>query len=536
MINSLIKKINVYYLIFSAWLSLTLILGRHTFEDVQDRGNIDNVYFRDMSIIDLFAWALITIMIFCIMISIPKLKSGFFFSEARDSKCIREFLIPFVTIIVCYVPYAMSYWPGGVHSDTMDSVEIALGLNPMTTHEPVGYTLLWKIMFAISGKGAENSGQGAFKVFTVFQMLAMAALLSGFVRWLYKKGLKKQYFVFLTIFFAVYPLFPYYSISLWKDTVFGLIVFCYSWFLYCMREHITGKDDISSKYLAGFIILDICVVFFRNNGFYVVLLSSVVAALTVIKNKAVLKKLSVSAICTLVVCFVIQHPVFGVLGYNVDSKIESLSVPLSQTAYIFCTGGNMSEFESDTLGFIMPLDSWKETYDPLVVDYMKFDPSFDREWFSDNVGQFMKTYIGMCLKNPGKAVKGWLLATMGFWDLSKSSPSAYICPESIAWTGIFQGDYLAYYTGIDFRKLSEPRHYLSGALCTWIALFALFFLLGQKRYSDVLPLTPAIAIWLTLMVAAPSAFTFRYVFGVFISTPVFILCILDKGSEKKNED
>ncbi len=526
--SGILNTANIWHAVFAALFSLMLIFGRHVIIDEAERGTVETVLFEDMHWIDFFAWLLIAALVFLVIKGVPKLRREWFFGEARNGKEIVQFFVSFFVITLCYVPYVMSFWPGGIYSDTVGSMEIALGISDMTSHEPIGYTLLWKLMFAVAGGSFEPGDYGALYMFTVVQSLAMVLLFAFFVNWLYRRGLKKSITAVLTIIFAIFPLFPFYGVSLWKDTIFGMIVFLYSWFLFCLNEKISKDGDIGIKQIVLYVVLSLCIVFFRNNGIYVMTVTSLILALVIIKNRKLLKKLGIASLATLIVCLVIHHPVFDALDYNVDTSIESLSVPIQQSAYILCTGGKMSEEERDFLQSVMPYENWYATYDPVVVDYIKFDPAFDRGYFNDNVGRFIKTYIGLCLKNPVKAIKAHLLTTLGYWDVIQSSGSAYICPTSIAWTGIFQGDYFTYYTGICFQDYVYPRKYLSAAIFAWIAIYALFSLLAQKKGRNVLPIVPALTLWGTLMIAAPLAFSFRYVFGVFLCTPIYLLCLADK--------
>ena len=522
------KRINVFYGVFAALFAIMLDISRHVFYEPSDRGTVENVYFQDMSFVDLIAVALFCVFIYTVITALPDIKNELLFGEKREGRCGLQFILTFITMAVCYFPYVASYWPGGIYSDTVGSMEIALGTEKMTSHEPIGYTLLWKLMFKVAGGSFEPGDYGAMYMFTVVQTLAMILLLTFFVNWLYRRGLKNKACVIITLIFSLYSLYPFYSVSLWKDTVFGMIIFGYSWFLFCLNESIKEKEDISRGYLIGYIIFTVCVIFFRNNGIYVAIITSIIATLTMLKIKKAFKKVVISSIAAIAVCFIIQHPVFDALGYNVDSKVESLSIPIQQTAYILCTDGKVSDENLEVINNIMPLELWYETYDPSVVDYIKFDSSFNRDWFNDHMGTFMKTYLELCLANPAKAVKGYLLATMGYWDIFKSSSSAYICPQSIAWTGIFQGDYFGYYTDINFQEFVMPRHYASAAVFAWMAIFVFFSLLANRRFKDVLPLIPALAVWFTIMLAAPLAFSFRYLFAVFLCVPICFLCFLKK--------
>ena len=184
-------QIKWFYCIFSALFSLMLVFSMHVFYDPEGMGTVDNVYFKDLHIVDLFVWIILFTLIYVVISFLPKVRKEMFFGAKREGKCIAQFFITFFVMVVCYFPYVASFWPGGVYSDTMGSIEIALGLEKMTSHEPIGYTLLWMIMYKIAGGSLNPGDYGAMYLFTVVQTLAMILLLSFFVNWLYRRGLKK---------------------------------------------------------------------------------------------------------------------------------------------------------------------------------------------------------------------------------------------------------------------------------------------------------------------------------------------------------
>lgn len=530
-----VKKIRIAQIIYSALFALMLVFSRHVIRFDADRSSLENAYFTDIHLIDIALWLLITIMLYAVFIQLPRIKKESFFTDVNKEgnsvsrkQSIIQLCISFAVIIICYLPYAFSYWPGGIYSDTMNSIAIALKQEPMTTHEPIAYTLLWKLMFALGGGSLEPGDYGAMNLLTILQIVGFAAMFSSFINWNYRRGLKKAPVVAMTLIFAVFPLFPYYAISLWKDTVFGIVIFLFSWHLFCMQERIDKMDENTPKKtfikdLVLFILLSVLCVFCRNNGIYVLIIVSASFVLTNLKNKKVFNKLLIATLATVASCLIIQHPVFNAAGFNVDTAVESMAIPIEQTAYIVSTDGKLSEKDITILDQVMPLPMWKEIYSPVNVDYFKFDGNFDRDYFNNNAGEFFKTYIHVCLTNPVKAVKGYLLATIGFWDIFEETGNAYICPESIAWTGVFQGDFFTYKTGVSFRELVEPRHYISAAIWVWIMLFSIFFAKGKK---NKLAIVPALSVWATIMLAVPLAFSFRYVFAVFLCMPIYWLCLV----------
>ena len=526
--DNLIKKPQA---VFSVLFSLMLVLSRHIINNDADRTTLESTYFTDVHLIDLAAWILIAVLIYVIVSHIPVLRKDMFYGKDRESACLPQLFICWGVIIICYLPYIFSYWPGGVYSDTMNSIWIALGDDAMTTHEPIGYTLLWKLMYAIGGGNLEPGNYGGINLFTIMQCLGFSGLYAAFINWNYRRGLKRSVTVALTLIFALVPIFPFWAISLWKDAVFGIIIFLYSWFIFCMLERVHG-GSLGIRDLIIYILLSILVVFFRNNGIYVMIFTSVILLISLWRNKDIRKKLGIATLAMIIGCLLIEHPLFDLLGFNVDTAVESMALPIEQTGYIISTDGNLSESDIEVLSSIMPIETWKEVYSPVNVDYMKFDGSFDRDYFNNNIGEFFKTYLHICLKNPVKALKGYLLGTIGFWDVFEETGNAYICPESIAWTGVYQGDWFSYHTGFSFRELVYPRHYISAAVCVWVMLLSVFLAIGFRKGERwrCLPMMPALGVWITIMLAVPLAFSFRYVFAVFLCIPVYLVCLVQNNS------
>ena len=80
--------------------------------------------------------------------------------------------------------------------------------------------------------------------------------------------------------------------------------------------------------------------------------------------------------------------------------------------------------------------------------------------------------------------------------------------------------------GWSFKNLVEPKHYLSSGLMVWFMLLTLVAVLSKRSYRLIIPILPTIGLWLTLMIATPVSFSFRYVYSIFLCIPLYILIIL----------
>lgn len=547
------KKINLWLALFSMLFAGMIIVSRHIFNFQADLSTIATVYVTDFHFLDFIAWACMVPVIYLLTelaaFLFASLGTGLFGVERNGRKGIWVLAGSFLFLLLLWFPYLPSYWPGGIYSDTVDSINMALGKAGLDNHHPILYTLIWRFMFKVTGAFSGEGEYGGLKLFTVTQTLLLAFVLSYFIYRGYRWGLRKAFLLFWLLAFAIYPLYPFYGISMWKDTLFSLTVFAFSVFLYhtfsgarksTSRPDADGgktadNDGISLTWLARYCLFTILIIFLRNNGIYVAAFYSAAITLLCLKQRKAALRIGAASFTILLISAVIQGPVYDRCGYNINKTTESLGIPLQQTAYIVSTDGIVTQEDEEVLTELMPLERWKELYNPIVADTIKFSPEFNRGYLEENGGEFMKTYFHLMLRNPVKAVKGYLLSTMGFWDIFESSSTAYICNLHFGNVEYFMSDYFDYYLHISFRNLAEPKNYLSAALFVWLLLGTVFLCLAKHNKKGLIALMPTLGIWLTIMAAVPVAFSFRYIYALFLCTPLYLI-ICTKNFQNPAED
>ena len=534
--KKIVSKINIWYVVFSALFASMLIASRHVFYDHNAVATIKNIYVSDFHFLDVISLLLFTPMIYIgleVITFFLKSSETVFFQKKRKPN-IGIWIGFFLFLMVVWLPYLPSYWPGGIYSDTVDSINMALGKKEWDNHNPLLYTLIWRFMFWVTGAFQGAGEYGGLKLFTVVQTSALALTLSGFWYWCYKKGIHKAVIILGLLIMGMYPLYPFYGISLWKDTPFSIVLFLLSVFLYQLFEK--EKKDISLKNLGWYSFLTGLVIFLRNNGIYIAVFYSVIITLYCWKKKKQLaKKIGLASLVIIMTARIIQGPVYDSLGYNIDTSKESMGIPMQQVAYILATEGEVLEEKLAVLEYIMPLENWITLYNPVVGDTIKFDPSFNQEYFEKHSGEFFKVYVSMVMRNPIKAAKAYLLETMGFWDISKSSSTAYICNFHFGNAEYFMSDYFDYYLDISFRKYVEPKNYLSAALFAWFMLGTGFLCLAKKNIRGIICILPTLGLWLSIMVAVPVAFSFRYIYSLFLCVPLYLIVCVESFHKPKIE-
>ena len=517
------EAVSVWRLIYSVAFSIMLMLARHV---VYNGGDLTSTYVSDFSPVDILYFVLFLPIVYLVLtllaVVVNKTAAGFFVaSRARTAPL---FIVLTAFFMILWIPYLMTYWPGGIYSDTVDSIQTAMGNAEWDNHNPILYTFIWRLVFLVTGYFNGNGEYAGLKFFTVFQMLLIALIMAYFISRCVRRGLHKAFVVLLIIYTALCPLYPFYGISLWKDTIFSIAMFVFSLFLFAT---VAGDEDMKTVDYVWYGMLLLLVIFLRNNGLYIAAFTALITFLILRKQfRAKAQRLGIISLAVIIASIIIQGPVYDSLGFNSIKKGESLGIPIQQTAYIIASGGVIEDEAYEVLDEIMPMYNWITLYDPVVADTIKFDPSFNRTYFNMRTGDFIKAYLTLIKDNPIPALKGYMLATMGFWDATKSSSIAYICNTHFGNATFFMTDYFEYYLGWSFKKLVEPKHYLSSGLMVWFMLLTLVTTLSKRRYRLVIPILPTIGLWLTLMIATPVSFSFRYVYSLFLCIPLYILIIL----------
>ena len=529
-------------IIISALVSFTLMMDKTLVFNGSIAGKISETYFNSITAKDVIfgigMFAIIYIIITIFQILSDKIECKVFVKEnKRDAKM---FFIVFGILIVLWLPYILSYFPGGVFADTIVSINEALGKTKLYNHNPVLHTLTLRFFFFIGGLISEtNKISIGLKIYTVFQTLAMAAVLAYFVYWTDKKGLAKKYIVLEIAFFGLFQLFPLYALSIWKDTPFSLVLFLYIIFIadiiYDKGENIKGLKGI-----LHYIVLMSLVVFLRNNGIYIVIATTLLLFLRFRKEiLKTLRKFLIATIIAITICYTIQGPVFTMLGMNTEF-VESIGVLLQQMCYVVVKDGNITEKQREYINNILPIETIKNVYNPCLVDLVKWNEEFNGKYIDENKKKFFKVWFELLLQNPTAYIKAYMLNTIGFWDMNKANSNSYV--NIVMWPTLAgdkqyeQEDYIKNITGNSLRTYLEPRIFVSSAIFLMCLLIGILNTFYKKRYENLLIYMPIVFAWGTIMLAVPVAFSLRYVYILVLTVPLsLIIPFLENKKEQKEE-
>jgi len=454
---------------------------------------------------------------------------------------IKLLLLFTIVLGICWFPYLLANIPGGVFFDNFRIYNVLWGRSALTNHQPILYTLLHAFVFQIVLVWLDKSMQVFVMVMTLIQYTVFAVGLSWFLCWLKRRLAPKKVFFVVLIFFCFFPLIPGYAISNWKDTYFSLFLFLFT--VTIADAALDGAKRLTEKgWLARFIVFGLLVCFFRNNGVFIIIFC---AALLIFRfRKEIFKKIKVvflvSTILLIAIPLVIQEPVFNSMGFNNDRSMEMTGIPLQQVSSIILSGGDVSEDELEFINEIVKPDTRDIYFSPNGVSPMKrYIGKSKIQFLQENHGEFLRVWLNVVSRNPKQALDAYLMTTLGFWNLNRGSSHGYVQTTLVPdyeHHGLTPRDLVHELTGFDLRGFLSPRFYFSAALFGWIALFCFVIVCLRKKYTLLLPFLPMLALWGTVLIATPLAYSLRYVFSLVLFLPLaFYLAFWAKSTAPAEE-
>lgn len=512
------NKKNFKFSIFvSIALSLIFVIGRSCY--ILRYNNIYSIWndlFKLRTIIYLFG----NFSLFCPIVirSINYLDNINIYSD--DNKIKHIWLKSFLFILICYIPYFIIYYPGLITNDSI--TEISLIINNfanISNHHPVIHVLFCAVPFKI-GMFIFNNTTIATACISFSQMTIMAGIYSYFIKFLYDRKINKKILFIILLYFSINPVNAFYSITIWKDIIFSGCLLLMILTIYKMLE----KDKITFKNSYSFVIISILTIFFRNNALYMFFILSIF--LIIIFRKQISTILPMIFI-VFGVYFAINGPVFKLLGVKQTSTAEYLAIPMQQIGRMAYKGVEFTDSEKKAIGEIIPLETLKKSYNPEIVDPIKFNKEFNIKPFEKNKKKYLNLYISLCTKHFDVASETFLISTLGYWypnvdywtvitDVEKNNIGINNHLEAL--NGIRA------YTNILTTK-AIPIYNIIWSIGSYILLIFLMLIYAIRNNckKNIILFIPIIGVWLTILIATPVFAEFRYMYSACTCLPFLVL-------------
>lgn len=476
----------------------------------------------------------------------------------EDLKNKRNIFFKFALVIfVCWIPYFVILSPGALGMDTRDqlaqvtgNIDIAMSYksiisDPEVTlinnHHPVFHTLLLGAFLKLG----ELAGSYFFgiELYCICQSIAFCSVLSYCLIKLKQYGLSKSLSRLVLIFFALFPLFPLWSMATFKDIPFAIVFLFLTVLLYDAFKYPEKFNKL--KYFA-LIVAVLLLMLFRNNGFYLIIAFLPFVVIHYRKDKRFLLKI-VSVLIIPIVVFKVGYEgwFFNALGIQEGSPREMLSVPFQQTArYIDEYENEITPEEEDAIltvlgGHEMLLHDIAELYNPAISDYVK--STYNKYTQTDDLINYFKVWFAQFTKHPLVYVEAFLNLNYTWFSFDSYRDMYY-------YNGITDPKIPEYFDGLDNPEsldgermiVEQAVRTLAGipllncifefSFYTWLFVISFIVMLIRKKFKELLACLPLFGNY-ALSFLGPVGYI-RYALPMIISA-VFVIFIT--FSKKKNE-
>lgn len=445
----------------------------------------------------------------------------------------KPFLISLIFILVCYLPYIVSFYPTILSKDPSFQIKQYFGIDNkysyyedlidenviITNHHPVIHTLLLGKSLEI-GHNIGNDNLGLF-IYSIIQISILTCTLSYTIKYMKKIGINIKYRIISLLIYSLVPVFPLYAMSAVKDVIFGSLIILY---IILFNEFMVNKN-IPIKQIILSILLLILICLFRNNGIYTIILSF---PLLFFINKTNFKKLILIFIIILGFNYSYNNIILPYFKITPGSIREVLSIPFQQTArYVKYNEEDITKEEKEIIDKILKYDTLSERYNPELSDKVKNE--FNKSATREDLKEYFQAWFKMFFKHPITYIEATIENTYGYFYPIKTNWYIYY-----KYTNIINEDGFNYhYNDLNISRsilsifgLIFPYIPLLGLIVNisfniWIILFILCYLIYKKKYKKMCYLSIPLSLIL-VCIASPANAYFRYALPFIFGMPLII--------------
>ena len=493
---------------------------------------------------------LLTILVFAIK----------YYHQIENTKCNNKdykisnkflFIISFIIFFLLGIFYLLIYYPGTGMNDTIHIIKNENNLEIAQVH-PWFYVIFIHFIVKIV-KFFGGNYETALVLESLFQIFCYSLLCSYLLVWLNKKNIKLIPLLLVFSIYAFSPILNLYKVALFKDILFSIVLVAWTPTLYDFIE--TDGKILYSKKDFIFISILILLSLLRNNGFYVtffiLLLLFIFCLFKKIKvfKQIIYLSLIFLSVILLNICFEKINKIDHLFK-------ETVGIPLQQIARTVVENGNITEEEKEFINDVIPIDFIKSKYNPYTLDPLKWAGTVDRlkygrepldnKYLNENKVKFLKIWFDILLKNPQIYFKAYLYNTYGFWSITNNRQirdryntiyvkalENFFVENNIHIKSIFSMKVQTILENITYEATNDS---LNEGLVFWSFILLISVLIIIKDTKYLIIASPIFGGWLTLMVATPVAFQYRYILFISLSLPLFIGIILLPFTGKKNDN
>lgn len=462
----------------------------------------------------------------------------------------KPFLASVVIMLICWLPYIISFYPAilspdpsnqikqffGIHTKYMDSVDLVDESVTITNHHPILHTVLLGGCTKIGVTLFDSTNIGLF-LYSIIQIIILLSALAFTIK--YMKKLETPYYIrFMTlIIYSLVPVFPLYAMSAVKDTIFTALVIVYMINVYDLIKY-RNTVKYSNKKCILLTLLLLAIMLMRNNGLYLVVLSFPLLLLIEKKNRI---KLVMILVLPVVLYNRYNDVLLPYLKVTEGSIREMLSIPFQQSArYVKEYGDDLDKDETSAIDNVLGIDTLASRYKPELADPVKNE--FNKYTTDKELKTYFKEWYKGLLKHPDSYIQATINNVYGYFDPNTSNWYVYfrydkrLSQEGDTFNYSFNGlsvlrDILSSYA-LAFPYLPILGIIVNIGFSVWLYMYMFVILIKDKKYKNLIYLAPVVSLVL-VCIASPANTYFRYAMPYIFAMPVMIAIFIDIINKKE---
>lgn len=428
----------------------------------------------------------------------------------------------FLIIMGAFLPFLLLSYPGNLCWDAIGQIEQVIGSDGYSAHHPMFHTLIMGGLIRL-GQILFHSYEIGLFVYVVLQAAALAAALAATITVLAKRGAKRSFLAVLLLIYCLTPVYSNMASTAVKDVPYSAAVVGY---VICFALLLEKPERINeNRFMLGFILLQMGVILFRNNGLYVVMLSGIGGFVFLYKRyksagqkiRCLLSSFVASVLAAELILVLLTQAFSAAPG----SRGEMLSIPFQQTArYLRLYKEEIGLEERVAIETVLgDVDDIAERYDSDIADPVK--ALFAKDSDAVDLAAYLKAWFQGFCKHPGVYVEAFLAHVYGWFDPAASNSIRYETDYTlIRQGGLFHGaeKFLIFYYRFASR-LSLLAVFENVGAAVW-ALFILAYY--QKRRGEKAAALAGLPLWISLLICMASpCFLYhpRYAFPILFTIP-----------------
>lgn len=517
-------------------------------------------YIRNMKIkLSMFEWSLFAVMALCFVIdagfqkqdSIYFVKTDFIyvilsvvswtyifsilfilFLKCQTTEKRKIHQLRLMLIILCFwTPYMIIFFPGATSWDGMYQLNQVAKIQELTNIQPVEITYLMGHIIKF-GTAIISPEFGLF-IYNLLQTLFMAYVLSYGLSVIKKMGCSDKAFAIVLVMMMLLPIPLFFTYVLLKDGFYAS--FC-AWFCFILLNFYGNREEFTLNKMNYLLlgISEIGILFFRKNGIYVVILTTIIL---IVREKKWKTLLLISMFC-IAVFTISDNYIENYFNVSNKNRAEIYSLPLQQTARYYTYYHDEFPKEEESLKKVVNIQAMVRRYNPQLSDPIK--GFLNQDASDEQIQDFLRIWLKNFFRHPMVYMEAFLgnangyldptgpmLSERGFFYMPQvTEKDAYTFSFEIKWLEDVRESYRKVFDAgegiVIFGLLFQPGIYF------WMLIFTTLSYLREKEqlWKCLVPLY----ITFLICLVSPVNGSIRYILPLIVSLPILqLLCLGNKG-------